>query len=57
MRQDDVAVIELDRKGRARKNLLNVADYFEGGFLDILRGLRFWLARPRSAFSITNRYG
>jgi hypothetical protein len=58
VREDDVAVIELDRKGRARKNLLDIADYFKRGFLDVLRGLRrLWQASSGSVFSIANRDG
>ena len=58
VRENDVAVIELDRKGRARKDLLDIADYFKRGFLDVLRGLRrLWQASSGSVFSIANRYG
>lgn len=55
--EDDVTVIELDREGCARKDLLNAADYLERGFFDVLRGagragLRH--AHAVSVFSIAN---
>jgi hypothetical protein len=55
--EDDVAVIELDRKGRARENLLNIADYLKRGFLDILRRRGFGYARTGFGVSIAKSDG
>jgi len=55
MREDDVAVVELDGKGRARKNLLNAAQDFKRCFFDVLGRLVFCRTRAGSAFSITRR--
>jgi hypothetical protein len=41
VRQDDVPVVELDGERRARKDLLDAAEYFERRFLDALRPLCF----------------
>jgi hypothetical protein len=57
VRQDDVPVIELDRKGRARKNLLDIAEYLKRGLFHILRGVGFWYACACSVLSIANGYG
>jgi hypothetical protein len=57
MPEDDVAIVELDRKGRARKNLPDMSEYLDRSFLDILRGFAFWYPRAGSVASITNSYG
>jgi hypothetical protein len=57
MREDDVAVIDLDRKGRARKNLPDMPEHLDRSFLDILRGFAFWYPRTGSVVSIANSYG
>jgi hypothetical protein len=58
MPEDDVAIVELDRKRRARKNLSDMSEYLDRRFLDILRGFALWYPRTGSVFaSITNSYG
>lgn len=57
MPEDDVAVIEFDRKGCARKNLPDMSEYLDRSFLDILRGFAFWYPRTGSVVSIANSYG
>ena len=57
MPEDDVPVIEIDRKGRARKDLPDMSEYLDGGFLDILRGFAFWYPLTGSVVSIANSYG
>jgi hypothetical protein len=54
MRKDDVAVIELDGKGRARKNLFDATQHFKRGFFDILSRLGLRRTR-RPAGSIARR--
>jgi len=58
VREDDVSVIELDRKGRAREDLLDAPGDLEGGFLDVLRR-RFGFGRTGagSSASIARGYG
>jgi hypothetical protein len=55
MSKDDVAIVELDGKGRARKNLLNAAQDFKRRFFDALSRLVFCRTRAGSAFSIARR--
>ena len=57
MCENSVAVIELDRKGRARKNLLDMSEYLDRRFLNVLRRLALWYARTGSVVSIANSYG
>lgn len=51
VRQDDVAVVELDREGRARKNLFDAAENFERRFTGVL--CRFGLGRTGIGVTIT----
>lgn len=52
--QDDVAIVELDRKGCARKDLSNAPRYFEWSFLEVLGRAGFGRAWPRSSDSIAS---
>lgn len=61
MRQDDVAVIQLDGKRRARKNLFDAAEDLERRFFEVLRrdrrlcGTRTGLAAVSIASSYRGR--
>ena len=56
MREDDVAIIELDGKRRAGKDLLDVARYLERGLFGYLWSSGFGHPRARSLTSIANGY-
>ena len=55
--QDDVAVIELDREGRAWKNLLDAPITSSGASFKFCGCGRFGHAHSVSAFSIANSDG
>jgi hypothetical protein len=57
VRQDDVAVVELDGKRRARKDLLDAAERLERRFFDALGILGFWGRGIGLTVSIANSYG
>jgi hypothetical protein len=56
--EDDVSVIELDRKGRAGEDLLDAPGDLEGGFLDVLgRRFGFGGTGAGSTASVARGYG
>ena len=57
VREDDVTVVEFDRKGRAWKNLLDAPEHFERRFLDVFRDLSLGWPWAGPAAPITNRDG
>lgn len=58
VRQDDMSVIELDRKGRAGEDLLDAPGDLEGGFLDVLgRRFGFGGTGAGSTASVARGYG
>jgi hypothetical protein len=56
MREYDVAVVELDGKGRARENLFDTAEHLERRFLCILGSVGFRGARTGPAVSSARSY-
>ena len=52
-----MAVVELDGKRRARKNLLDAAEYLERRLLDALGTLGFWGFGIGLTASIADSYG
>ena len=57
MREDRVAVVELDRKCRTRKDLFDAADYLKRALFDRLRGIMgFRLALTGFADSTASGY-
>ena len=57
MREDDVTIIELDRKCRTRKDLFDAAGHLDWALFGVLRRVRFRLTPTLFSNSITSGYG